>query len=124
MDEEKLIEELAAEIRQATADGDHDRARKLADLQRRIVARTSSEAVGGPAAGSLADPVPGRDQLARIARRISTEALAAELAAERGDWETVHATYQRLAILFAEYRLAYEQSLRPRGLTDPGSSRV
>jgi hypothetical protein len=51
------------------------------------------------------------EQLAPIARRISAEALSAELAAERGDWETVHATYERLALLFAEYRLRYVQCL-------------
>jgi hypothetical protein len=61
------------------------------------------------------------NQLALIARRISTEALAAELAAERGDRETVHATYERLAVLFAEYRLAYVQFVGPGRLTDPGS---
>jgi hypothetical protein len=50
-------------------------------------------------------------QLAPVARRISAEALSAELAAERGDWDTVRATYERLALLFAEYRLLYAQCL-------------
>ncbi len=54
-----------------------------------------------------------REQLARVARSISTEALSAELAAERDDWERVHATYERLALLFAEYRLLYVKCPAP-----------
>jgi hypothetical protein len=58
-------------------------------------------------------PLPWPGQLAGIARRIATEALSAELAAERGDWETVDATDERLALLFAEYRLLYVQRRAP-----------
>lgn len=56
---------------------------------------------------------PRRVQLARVARSISTEALTAELAAQRGDWEMLHATYERLALFFAEYRLLYVACLGP-----------
>jgi hypothetical protein len=66
-------------------------------------------ATAGESASSSVAPLHGSDRLAPVARRISTEALAAELAAERGDWATVHATYERLAVLFAEYRLLYVQ---------------
>jgi hypothetical protein len=111
MNERKIIEALAAEAESAAAAGDLDRARKLADLQGRVTARISDD-VGADAA---TQPVvlPARpEQLAPIARRISAEALSAELAAERGDWETVQATYQRLVVLFAEYRLSYVRCLR------------
>ncbi len=56
-------------------------------------------------------PLSQPERLAPVARRISAEALSAELAAQRGDWATVHATYERLALLFAEYRLLYVQCL-------------
>jgi hypothetical protein len=86
MAERKIIEVLAAEIEPAAATADDS-------------------------ANATLVPIRGSERLAPIARRISTEALAAELAAERGDWETVHATYERLAVLFAEYRLLYLQCL-------------
>jgi hypothetical protein len=72
--------------------------------------RNSGEDAIDPVAVPL-PPLPRPEQLAPVARRISAEALAAELAAERGDWPTVHATYERLALLFAEYRLLYTQCL-------------
>jgi len=120
--ERKLIEALADAIEQANAAGDGDCAQQLADLQGRIVARISREAVAAaPADHPLAGPLPGREQLAHIARRISTEALSAELASERGDWGVVHATYERLAVLFAEYRLAYVRCLSPPSGTETAS---
>ena len=119
LSESTLIEALAVQISLATQAGDLDRARNLADLQGLIVARMSREVVADTSAGRpAAVSLPGREQLARIARRISTEALAAELAAERGDWDMVHATYERLAGLFAEYRLTYVQCLGPASSTE------
>jgi hypothetical protein len=53
-------------------------------------------------------------QLARVAREVTTAALTIELAAERGDWETVHNTHDRLVPLFYEYRLAYRDVLSHR----------
>lgn len=75
-----------------------------------------AEAAALPEAAAAAADPPAESQslpkqLAGVARRISTEALSAELAAERGDWETVHLSYERLALLFAEYRLLYVQCL-------------
>ena len=114
MTERALMEALAHAIEQANAAGDGDCAQQLTDLQGRIVARISRAAVAAaPADRPLTVPLAGREQLARIARRISTEALSAELASERGDWAVVHATYELLAVLFAEYRLAYVQCLSP-----------
>ncbi len=55
-------------------------------------------------------------RLSPIARQISTEALSAELAAERGDWQALQASYEHLALLFAEFRLIYVKALaRSRG---------
>lgn len=105
MNERKIIEVLAAEAESAAAGGDLDRARKLADLQARVIAWISHDVVEDRAAHPVVVPPPRPEQLAPVARRISAEALSAELAAERGDWETVEATYERLALLFAEYRL-------------------
>jgi hypothetical protein len=53
-------------------------------------------------------------RLCPIARKISAEALSAELAAERGDWQTTQDSYDRLALLFAEFRLGYVQALAAR----------
>jgi hypothetical protein len=101
------------EIERATAAGDLDRAQKLADLLRRVIARISRDIVADGSTDAIV--VPRRPtQLASIARRISTEALSAELAAEHGDWEKVHATFERLGLLFAEYRLCYVQCLAPK----------
>jgi hypothetical protein len=111
MNEPKIIEVLAAEAEMAAAAGDVDRARKLADLLGRVTAWISDDVGADSATQPVAFP-PGPEQLAPVARRISTEALSAELAAERGDWETVQATYERLAVLFAEYRLIYVRCLR------------
>jgi len=112
MKERKIAEALAAEIERATAARDYDRAEKLADLLGRVVARISRDIVAGRSADDPEDvPQPRLKGLAPIARRISAEALSAELAAERGDMETVHVTYERPALLFAEYRLAYVQCL-------------
>jgi len=53
MDELRIVEVLAAEIQKASAAGDHNRARKLAELEGRVVARISqemfAEAIGGVA---------------------------------------------------------------------------
>lgn len=112
MDERKMAESLAAEIERATAARDYDRAQKLAELLGRVVARISRDIVADSATDDPeGGPQPRLKRSAPIARRISAEALSAELAAERGDGETVHATYERLALLFAEYRLAYVQCL-------------
>jgi hypothetical protein len=113
MDDRKVAEALAVEIARATAAGDLDHAEKLANLLRNVIARVKGETLADASTGDLLGvPQPSPGQLAPIARRISTEALSAELAAERGDWDTVRATYERLAMLFAEYRLIYVQCLR------------
>lgn len=60
MNELKIIEALAAEIQSATKAGDLDRARKLADLEGRIVARVSQEVIADTSVApdiSLARPV-------------------------------------------------------------------
>jgi hypothetical protein len=59
---------------------------------------------------SLEARVQGR-QLARVAREVTTAALTIELAAERGDWETVHRVHDALVPLLYEYRLAYRSVL-------------
>jgi hypothetical protein len=46
MDTLKIIEALAAEVERCSKSGDSDRARKLADLQTRVVSRFSQEARG------------------------------------------------------------------------------
>jgi hypothetical protein len=46
MDTLKIIEALAAEVERSSESGDSDRARKLADLQARVVSRISQEAQG------------------------------------------------------------------------------
>jgi hypothetical protein len=108
---EQIVRALAAEIEQATAAGDHDRTQKLSDLQEKLITQIGRDSAGSGSADLTKLPLPRREQLARTARRISTEALSAELAADRGDWEMVRATYERLALLFAEYRLLYMQCL-------------
>ena len=114
MNERKAAEAFAAAIEQATAAGDRNRAQELADLLGRVMAPVGSDMAGGVGSPDPAGiPLPWPKQLAGIARSISTEALSAELAAERGDWGTVHATYERLALLFAEYRLLYVQCRAP-----------
>jgi hypothetical protein len=50
-------------------------------------------------------------QLARLGRQIAATALTIELAAERGDWETVHQGHDRLIGLYEEYRAAYVRLL-------------
>lgn len=47
-------------------------------------------------------------QLARLARKIATEAMAIELAAERGDWEAIHDAHDRLIGLHEEYRAGHD----------------
>jgi len=56
--ERKLIEQLAAEIEKATAAGDEQRARKLADLQCDVLTRILLDKIADPAE-SAADS-PGR----------------------------------------------------------------
>jgi hypothetical protein len=62
-------------------------------------------------------------KLARLGRQIATTAMTIELAAERGDWETVHQGHDRLIGLYEEYRATYTNLLgqglhRPRPLAD------
>lgn len=104
-------ERLVTEIERAAAEGG-----RAAVRQRAVPAATHAVWSGHLAGtdgsdGRIAGSPALRGQLARAARQISTEALGADLAAERGDWQTVRATYQRLALLFAEYRLLYVQCL-------------
>jgi hypothetical protein len=110
MNDRKIAEALTAEMERATAAGDYDRAQKLADLVGRFTERMSRDSVAGTCADDPEEAAQPR-RLALIARRISTEALSAELAANRGDWETVRTTYESLAVLFAELRLAYVRAL-------------
>jgi hypothetical protein len=104
----KPIKRPAAETEKASGAGDHNRARHL---QRNVVAQIGRDIVADMPADPQSVLRPGLKQLARVARSISVEALSAELAAERGDWNAVHAAYERLALLFAEYRLLYVQCL-------------
>jgi hypothetical protein len=66
---------------------------------------------------SIEARVQGR-QLARVARKIMTAAMTLELAADRGDWETVHQMHELLLVLHGEYREQY------RGLLRLGTPRV
>ncbi len=50
MNERKVAEAVAAEIERAEADGDYDRAQKLADLLGRIIARISRHGTADSAA--------------------------------------------------------------------------
>jgi hypothetical protein len=88
MNERKIVEVLAAEAESAAAAGDLDRARKLADLQGRVTAWISDDVGTDSATRAVTFPPPGPEQLAPVARRISAEALSAELATERSDWGT------------------------------------
>ena len=110
MNGRKIAEALTAEIERAIAAGDYDRAQKLVDLVSRFTGRVSRDSVAGTGKDDP-EQTPEPQRLALIARRISTEALSAELAANRGDWETVRTTYESLAELFAELRLCYVKSL-------------
>lgn len=112
MNEREIVGALAAEAESAAAAGGIDRARKLTDRQDRVIARIDPDVVADIAAPPVIVRPAGPEQLAPVARRISAEALAADLAAERGDWQTVQVTYERLALLFAEYRLIYVRCLR------------
>lgn len=58
MTDRELIERLAAEIEKATAAGDRARARKLAELQARVVAQISRGIVTGGSAGPVPVPQP------------------------------------------------------------------
>lgn len=110
MNDRKIAEALTAEIERATAAGDYDRAQKLTDLVGKFTQRMSRDSVADTCTDGPKEAAQPR-RLALIARRISTEALSAELAANRGDWETVRRTYESLAVLFAELRLAYVRAL-------------
>ena len=100
MNRRELVERISAEITKAAADGDDGRARKLADLQSMVVAQISRDSVADGFTDAVAVPLPRRGQLAVLPQRISTQALSAELAAERGEWEAVHASYERLVLLY------------------------
>jgi hypothetical protein len=50
-------------------------------------------------------------QLARLGRHIAASALTIELAAERGDWETIHQGHAWLIALYEEYRATYTNLL-------------
>jgi hypothetical protein len=110
MNDQKIAEALTAEIERAIAAGDYDRAQKLADLVGRFTERMSRDRVADTHTDGPKEAAQPR-RLALIARRISTEALSAELAANRGDWQTLGTTYESLAVLFAELRLAYVRAL-------------
>jgi hypothetical protein len=58
LNELKIIEALAAEIERATAAGDHDRARKLADLQVGVIRGVSQESVSHAIAVPRCRPAP------------------------------------------------------------------
>lgn len=111
MNQIELDERLATETERATAEGTHDAARQHAVPAATHAGWSGHATVADSSGGRMAGSPALRGQLARAARQISAEALGADLAAERGDWQTVGATYQRLALLFAEYRLLYVQCL-------------
>jgi hypothetical protein len=80
MDNRELIERLAAQIEHASADGDGLRARKLADLQREVVARMSRDRAAHPPGDRLARvpptrPVPQSGQTELLGQRHQLELL-------------------------------------------------
>lgn len=80
MDGRELIERLAAEIENASADGDGVRARKLADRQVEVIARMSRERAAHPPAERLASvprarPVPQSEQTELLGERHQLELL-------------------------------------------------
>jgi hypothetical protein len=58
MNRRELLERLAAEIQSASADGDGDRARKLAMLQAEVVARIGRDTIAEQACDGSAVPEP------------------------------------------------------------------
>jgi hypothetical protein len=46
-----------------------------------------------------------------LPRKLATDAMTIELAAERGDWETVNDAHDRLIGLYEEYRATYTNLL-------------
>lgn len=58
MNRRELVERLAAEIESATAEGDGDRARKLARLQAEVVARIGQDTIAEESCDGPALPCP------------------------------------------------------------------